>query len=66
MQPSVSCLLLTRPREFSAQRMRDGYRKLANGDRTLSRNVVAATKSLGQLGTEQKRGYQVIDVDRVQ
>src|SRR6266516_2411075 len=41
-------------REFSVQRMRDGCRKLANGDGTLSRNVIAATNILGSLGTEQK------------
>src|SRR5437588_10154729 len=36
----------TASRKFSIQCMRDGCRKLANGDRALSRNVIAATKSL--------------------
>src|SRR5215469_11617621 len=40
--------------EFSVHRMRNGGRKLANGDGTLSRDVIAATWSLGALGTEQK------------
>src|SRR5712692_1036423 len=53
-------------REFSVQRMRDGCRKLANGDGPLSCNVIAATNSLGALGTEQKSGYQVVDVNRVE
>src|ERR1051326_6234985 len=45
-------------REFPVQRMRNGCRKLANGDGALSRNVIAATHSRGSLHTKQKSAYQ--------